>query len=188
MAAWVTAKFYVTPDKQIIQKEHQNLKINATYDFEGDITQFTVRDDKGITYEFKTTEEIKLTIDDHFEGDLAPAYLQYQYYSAWYLSRVIGTNSIEQFLFSYETANTAHTLDISPYNSRSETYNPQNINSCCGTIGLSSAAVGSTNTSEVLGRKFLRDIKYVLGTDTLETLLFESSSNSCTHAATTDKN
>ena len=58
-----SVKFYVSPSKQIIQKEHKNLTIIPTYDFEGDITQFIVKDDKGITYEYKASEEIRLTID-----------------------------------------------------------------------------------------------------------------------------
>jgi len=182
-----SVKFYITPDKEIIQKEHNNLTITPTYDFEGDITRFHVMDDKGITYEFYATEETKINIDDHFEGTLAPYYQLHQYYSAWHLTRIIGTNGIEEFLFDYETASIAHGLDINPYNSRSVTYNPQGINSCCGAQNVVNSSVGSTNTMQVLDRKFLENIKYVLGGDTLETLVFESTQATCPHSAPTDK-
>ena len=59
--------------------------------------------------------------------------------------------------------------------------------SCCGEPNQPSNSTGVTNTSTIIGRKHLLSIKYVLGTDTLERVLFESSANPCPYANNTDK-
>jgi len=186
-----SAKFYVSPHKEVVQKEHQNLTITPFFESDGDISRFTVRDDKGITYEYRAVEETNLFIDDQFGGDIAPCYLNFRYNSAWHLTKIIGTNSIEQFLFDYHTASTQYALDINPFYYQSVTYNPQNISSpnCCGNANESSTSGGSTNTSYIIGRRHLANIKYVLGVDTLERVIFESTSidGVCPYANSTDR-
>jgi len=186
-----SAKFYISPHKEIIQKEHQNLKINATFEADGDISKFTVSDDNGVSYVYSAVEETNLFIDDQFGGDIAPCYLNYRFNSAWHLTEIIGTNGVEKFLFDYQTASTQYALDINPFYYQSVTYNPQNIMSpnCCGNTNESTTSGGSTNTSFIIGRKHLNNIKYVLGTDTLERVIFESTSidGDCPYANSTDR-
>ncbi len=191
-APFGSAKFYISPNKEVVQKEHQNLTITPFFDVDGDIIRFTVTDDKGITYEYRTVEETNFFIDDQFSGDLAPCPpLNYRYNSAWHLTRIIGTNGVEQFLFDYETAANQYGLDINPDYYESVTYNPQNISSpnCCGNANESSTSTGVTNTSTIIGRKHLMNIKYVLGSDTLERVEFESTHTIgvCPYANNTDK-
>lgn len=191
------AKFYISPEKEnkiIYQKAHQNLTITPTYDSNNysDIIKFSVKDDKGVTYEFSTVEETDFIVDDQFGGDIAPCMIQYpRYNSAWHLTKIIGTNGIEEFFFDYETATGVYAMDINPFYYQSKTYNPQNISSpnCCGNANESSSSGGSTNTTNIIGRKFLKEIKYVLGIDTLERMVFESTalSNFCPYAGNTDK-
>lgn len=189
-APFGSAKFYISPNKEVVQKEHQNLIITPFFEADGDIIRFTVKDDKGITYEYRTVEETNFFVDDQYMGDLTPCPpLNYRYNSAWHLTKIIGTNGVEQFLFEYETAATPYGLDINPDYYESVTYNPQNISnpSCCGNANESSTSTGVTNTSTIIGRKHLMNIKYVLGTDTLERVLFESTANPCPYANNTDK-
>ena len=142
-------------------------------------------------YEYAATEETDLYIDDQFGGDIAPYFLNHRFNSAWHLTKITGTNGIEKFLFSYETASSQYALDINPFYYQSVTYNPQNMSSpnCCGNANESSFSGGSTNTSYIIGRKHLQNIKYVLGTDTLERVIFESSfiDGVCPYANSTDK-
>ena len=185
-----SAKFYISPNKKVVQKEHQNLIITPFFESDGDIIRFTVRDDKGITYEYRAVEETNFFVDDQFSGDLAPCPpLNYRYNSAWHLTKITGTNGVEQFLFEYETAASQYALDINPDYYESVTYNPQNISSpsCCGNANESSTSYGATNTSYIIGRKHLMNIKYVLGADTLERVIFESTANPCPYANNTDK-
>jgi len=191
-APFGSAKFYISPNKEVVQKEHQNLTITPFFDVDGDIIRFTVRDDKGITYEYRAVEETNFFVDDQFSGDLAPCPpLNYRYNSAWHLTKIIGTNGIEEFLFEYETAANQYGLDINPDYYESVTYNPQNISmpNCCGNANESSTSTGVTNTSTIIGRKHLMNIKYVLGTDTLERVVFESTHTLgvCPYANSTDK-
>ena len=184
-----TSKFYISPHKIVVQKEHKNLLITPSFESDGDISKFTVRDDKGVSYEYSAVEETDLYIDDQFGGEIGPAFLNYRFNSAWKLTKITGTNSIEQFLFSYQTATQQYALDINPYYYQSKTFDPLlpgNPN-CCMSAVNPGFSVGSTNTSNIIGRKHLLNIKYVLGTDTLERVLFEFTDNPCPDAGDTDK-
>jgi len=185
-----STKFYISPHKVVIQKEHQNLTITPTFESDGDISKFIVRDDKGINYEYATTEETNFFKDDQFQGDLTTCVpINLQYNSAWHLTKITGTNSIEEFFFEYESATSQYSLDINPYYYESVTYNPQNVSTpnCCGDANGSSTSNGVTSTSYIIGRKHLNEIKYVLGIDTLERVLFESTTSPCPYANNTDK-
>lgn len=193
-----SVKFYITPNKKIIQKEHKNLKITPTFDqnvgVDGRITKFVVRDDKGISYEYAATEEAQLILDDVAQqGDVNPARSTYFYNSAWHLTKITGTNGIETFTFAYESATQAYDLDINPFNFQSTTYPPQNIGSpnCCGTT--SNSTFGLTSTTSISNRKFLTSITYQLNNAILEKVTFESQylsildNTNCLAEGATDK-
>ena len=186
-------KFYITPDKKIIRKSHQNVAITPSFDVDGDIIKFTVHDDKGVKYEFSDAENTKLTLDDWTEGEIGPSEFQYFYNSAWHLTKITGTNGIETFLFDYHSAALAYDLDINDEAYKSITYPPPNIqnpNYCGGPQGAITR-YGQTSTTSVTERRHLHKIKYLLGADTIEQVEFVSvpvsQGAACQYAGHTDR-
>ncbi|MEM9991799.1 MAG: hypothetical protein AAF738_08545, partial [Bacteroidota bacterium] len=104
----ISAKFYIDPNQEIVQKEFQGLQITPTFSIvfgRTDVTKFVVRDLNGNSYTFEVKEESRYQLDDELNfGALTPAATRYDYYSTWYLSEMSSNVNNERIFFEYQTA------------------------------------------------------------------------------------
>jgi hypothetical protein len=99
-----TGKFCINPDNSIIKKEKNNYIINASVGFAGG-SFVTIKDDKGVLYEFSEYESSYMIPDDF--GNLPIT--TYTYPSTWYLTRVISADGYEEIRLTYYTTPLEHT-------------------------------------------------------------------------------
>ncbi|MEM0995193.1 MAG: hypothetical protein AAGI49_19335, partial [Bacteroidota bacterium] len=135
----ISAKFYIDPNKEIVQREFQGLQITPTFTVvfgRMEITKFVVRDLSGNTYTFELAEETRYQLDDDFPfGGLVPFRTRYDYYSTWYLTEMSSNIHSERIFFEYQTAapTEIYTLPINIETARSVSYSDSGNNQdCCG--------------------------------------------------------
>lgn len=91
-----SGKFMILPDYTIIKKEKNYLKIVLEGSIESD---FVITDEEGIKYEFRAWERTEINpVDDQPN---APPLVARNFISAWYLSKVIAPNGMEELEFEY---------------------------------------------------------------------------------------
>ncbi|MEM9887051.1 MAG: DUF6443 domain-containing protein, partial [Bacteroidota bacterium] len=190
----ISAKFYINPDREVVQREFQGLRITPTFTVvfgRTDVTKFVVRDLNGNRYTFEAKEETRFQLDDKvFMGQLAPFQTLYDYYSSWYLTEMSSSVNNESMLFEYQTAALGEVYDI-PINdetARSVSYGVgTTTDPCCGDPNSPQYSQAGTDMNDIKDRRHLSKIKYILGTDTLEIIEFIATENALTLDDPTDK-
>lgn len=173
-------KFYFKPGAfasltgNVIQKESKDVIITPTFETDGDISQFTIKDEYGNTYYFEASEYTDYVIDAGQNTNLID--WTYDYKSAWYLTKIVSANQNEEIILSYFTVTTPFTQ---PYNIRQN----ESLAYGDGTIHCGSEACGYTNVGQwnylgenvqkVYNRKFLLAASYKLDGATIEQVEFD---------------
>jgi hypothetical protein len=185
----ISGKYFIKYDKSIVQKQVGDVAIFPTYEPDMDVKSISIKDRNGTTYNFTIPEETQLRLAD-ITGDPTPIQFSYDYNSTWHLSSVTNANQTEKLIFKYHTADAAYDLSqfINQHQYASKTYqNVTNQHNACPVENGTSANGGATSETSIKNRRHLKEIIYVLGTDTLERVLFTSVKNNCTYADATSR-
>jgi hypothetical protein len=112
-----SGKFMVKPDGTIIKKEKSYLKIVWSGGIDSD---FIITDEQGIQYEFRALEQTTISPVDDQPG--APPMITRSFISAWYLSKVIAPNGMEELEFEYYSPEYAQSTMSGALTNNSVTY------------------------------------------------------------------
>lgn len=149
-----TGKFLLQPDKNILKKERDNLKIEQCITCNP--SSMTITDEQGNKYEFTEVETTRMTLDDEATDD-APIYTTYIYPSSWYLGKITSADGSEQMLFEYYST-AEHYLSKNFLANKSVTYTFSVIETTPVTITSETSAYTSTPPNVYVKRKFLKRI------------------------------
>lgn len=89
-------KYVVRPNKEVLKKEKNNLKITHV----GTGGYPVIIDESGVTYDFSETETTRMDLNDD-NGSDPPAVRHYNFVSSWYLSSMTSADQEEQLVFEY---------------------------------------------------------------------------------------
>lgn len=113
-----SGKFYITPNKQIIQKEYADIKITAHFGVNDEINAFTILDEYGLKYYFDITEKTTTQYDDGNtdpaeDNRLSPVNTQdVEYNSSWYVRTIQVPSGNEKVTYSYSNQPLAKALPL----------------------------------------------------------------------------
>ena len=194
-----SGKFYLKPgafanptnQDNIVQKESKDVEIVPTFETDGDIQKFTLKDAMGNTYYFETVEYTKYQYDDEVT-DPARYKSLYYYNSAWYLTKIVSAVSNEEIVFDYHTLTTPYQAPTNPNYYQSLTFAINEPEPCvgqypCGSTTVGVLSTGGENDIEVYNRRYLKSATYKLSGKTLEKVEFSVSNNTAPYGSDSKK-
>jgi RHS repeat-associated protein len=175
-----SGKFVFKADKTVIMKDAKDILITPAWSSDDDVANFTIVDALGTKYYFTETERTRTTYlyDNNFVTDITPTLANYDFTSAWYLTKIEAANGNETIEFSYTTLNpplsAAYQRPQNLDNAKSKSYSKEVFpNSAAPATESFSNNINSTTT--ISNRRFINYITYKLGTAVIEKLEFVKS-------------
>lgn len=169
-----TGKFYIQPDGTIFQKERSMLQI-SNLNVSDTANTFTIKDDRGFTYEFTAREISTLLDQDDSEG--APPNKLYYYASAWYLTKVEAPYGGEEFILDYHSPTVSQQMFTNALQNEAISYKLTTDGDPLENYSISTYLTVSPQPTVTVKRKYLSRITYKKNTIIMGFIDLESALN-----------
>ncbi len=163
-----SGKFYIRQDKQVIQKENTDLKIQPTFGVYDIVQGFIITDDSGLVYSFTAQEKYNvLNADVNNVGcqdvSLPNNMVQFDYTSAFYLTSISNPYSKETISFLYDDiqiTDNNHDLASNPLAFEWKEQCTTSVSGCgCSNTGVTTGSVGAVADTRLVNKQILSRIE-----------------------------